>query len=122
MRYKVGDRLKIRSDLKVGYVVELRCGYKRIVAQTKSSFITTDGCKEWCPVYAYHDDLRHLVRELDIVKVYGLSSDPITCSTPTIKNRELIWERKAEFEPIELTFEEIAKKFNVPVESLRIKE
>jgi alcohol dehydrogenase YqhD (iron-dependent ADH family) len=80
--------------------------------------VCDDGC--FVKFSAINDDLTaRFCKSYDIMKVYGLTPNPSMSRSCKTVNRPLLWERK---EITELTFEEIAKKFNVPVETLRIKE
>lgn len=111
------------KDLKPGMVVEYRNKDKRLVVLVSGElhFIGSNGVfpsiKE-----GYNDDLTYKVDdELDIIKVYKVE---ILSALDTMFNTsnhclKLIWERE---EVKEVTMQEIADKFGIPVEQLRIKK
>lgn len=114
-----------RSGLKTGMIVEKRNGELGFVllGTSNGDIIASDnGNKfgDWCPIEANYDeglmyrddDDRHN----DIVKIYdgGTNKDYLT-----MESKLLVWERK---EPIEITLDEIAKKFGVDVKQLKIKK
>ena len=108
-----------KKELKTGMVVEYRDGDKRMVLlgnQVGDVLICGTG---WEDLDNYRDDLCHNHHEqLDIVAVYEphhkREMNPLCW-----KEQKCIWRRS---EVKEVTLSEIAEKFGVSVESIRVKE
>lgn len=119
-KYKKEMKEFKKSDLKPGMVVEYDDGRRRIVLKDSNDnlFLASDNCI--CSLISFNNNLineRH--SDLTINKIYEIDS---ICNIDCILEGEylkLIWERP---QTVELTLQEIAEKFNVPVETIRIKE
>ena len=112
-----------KSELKTGMVVEYRDGEKRIVLRdTPIGDVLI--CKDrWNSLNSYTDDLRNTTGapHIDIIAVYT----PMEESQMEQENwnaQTCIWRRSEVKEVKEVTIAEIAKKFGVAVEDIRIKE
>ena len=93
-----------KSDLKDGMVVEYNDNYfgKRLVI---GGFLTgEDGCVD---LGDYNENLKNVVSDLEIVRVYKIKCMREISSIMHNDNLELIWERK---EPKKMTVEEMRKK------------
>ena len=112
-----------KSDLKTGMVVEYRNGSRRLVLRdyqgTGKNLLIGD---RWASFNFYNEDLTYDSgdKNYDIVKVYAAKD---FCATLRLLDKEcceyrVVWERK---EIKEVTLEQIAEKFGVPVDQLRIK-
>lgn len=107
-----------KSDLKPGMVVEYANGVRRLVIEFNDELVLL-GNNNWGDLKGYSEDLECPVNEdFTIDKVYkpwcmlGLNSmleDTHPC----------IWYRS---KSVELTIEEIAEKFGINVEQLKIKK
>ena len=112
-----------KSDLKSGMIIEGKNGEKGIVLLNTSNGDVIGGAgggknKTWCGLYNYREDLTYGGLEDDtIVKVYDVDSNMNLGSFDEC-NLKLIWTRPVE--PIELTMEQIADKFNIEVSRLKI--
>ena len=109
------------SDLKVGMLVENRGGDRYIIAQNEGYMF---GANEtgWMDFDNFKDDMTYTYEPepyFDIIKVYGIPRLNTNFFNYNIKNRKLLFERK---EPKELTMQEIADKFGIPVDQLKIKK
>lgn len=103
------------EDLKPGMVIE-HSGGKRLVYEMRGEkFGIIDNAH--CPLNDYRKDLTSDIFGCDINKVYivNTSSDLKTM----LRYAVLIWERSKE---VELTMDEIAKKFGIDVSQLKIKK
>lgn len=85
-----------KEDLKVGYVVKIRCGELYMVMPIdKPREIILARYNGWGNLANYNDDLTHQAKQkFDIVKVYGLTSYETEPLEFELKNRPLLWERK----------------------------
>ena len=119
---EVKDKTMKKSDLKVGMVVERRNGVKMLVMETPSVGRFLSNNDIWCPLTDYTETLeyRNLSKSFDIVKVYKGAKYGFGFNYLIDFAEDVIWER--EKPKTELTLEQIAEKFNIPVESLRIKD
>lgn len=106
------------SELKPGMVVEYADGTRRlvIVFDNKLMFTGETGYQRDISRW-YNKDLTHKeFASSDIVKVYEVNPGTFcTLITPS----KLLWERS---QIIELTIEQIAKKFDVKPNQIRIKK
>lgn len=106
-----------KSHLRSGMVLEYRNNEKRLVTDIFGDLV-------WVGLNQYRPDPRHYTENLlnrvdnnnDIVKIYR--SYPNSFDS-IIHTGNLIWERK---EFVELTMDEIAEKFGIPVSQLKIKK
>ena len=109
-----------KDDLNVGMLVVVRCGYKYLVAKNDNEgmfFTNEDG---WTECKTKHNNMKSAVCEdFDIMKVYSMPSRNRDAFNYSTENRKLLFERK---EPKELTMQEIADKFGIPVDQLKIKK
>lgn len=112
-----------KSDLKVGYTVKLHNG----------EFCNIDICEDGLFIHhktsgfnspierCYEHDLTHNGRDdFNIEEVYGLADHPWYQVKSTAEGRRLLWQREPA--TVEITILQIAEKFNIPAESVRIKE
>lgn len=106
------------SELKPGMVVEYADGTKRLVVVFDNKLMFTGETGYQTDITRwYNEDLTHKdFASSDIVKVYEVNFGNIfTLMTPS----RLLWKRS---EIIELSIEQIAKKFNVKPDQIRIKK
>ena len=109
------------SDLNVGMLIEIRRGDKFIIAQNEGDIFGTND-SEWLSFDNFEEDMRYYNRGdyyFDIVKVYGRCKKNNGFYTYDTTNRDLLFQRK---EKKELTMQEIADKFGIPVDQLKIKK
>lgn len=108
-----------KSDLKPGMVVEYQNGAKRLVLEVNGdlflsgeSFVTTEAFDKF-----YNDNLENIKdKDKTIVKVFKIRT---SLNIDNIFNDyflKLIWQK----EKIQISMDEIAAKFNLPVESISI--
>jgi hypothetical protein len=112
-----------KSDLKSGMIIERKDGEKGIVLLNTSNGDIIGGAgggknKTWCGLYNYREDLTYGgLEDTTIVKVYDADSN-MNFGSFNEYDLKLIWTRPVE--PIELTMEQIADKFNIEVSRLKI--
>ena len=112
-----------KSDLKSGMIIERRNGEKGIVLLNTSNGDIIGGAgggdnKTWCGLYNYREDLTYgSLEHATVVKVYNAGSN-MNFGSFNEYDLKLIWTRPVE--PIELTMEQIADKFNIEVSRLKI--
>lgn len=112
-----------KQDIQLGMVVEYHCGKKALVISVNNEVLFSDS-NGFMPLRDYTDDLlvmdRHSTSGMwDIDKIYKVT---VECSIDTMLSGnflKLLWERQKE---VELTMDEIAEKFGIPVENLKIKK
>lgn len=108
------------SDLKVGMLVETRNSGYFLVAENDNEgmfFTNEDG---WTGYITKHNDMKSAICEdFDIMKVYSMPSKNRDAFNYSAENRKLLFQSK---EPKELTMQEIADKFGIPVEQLKIRK
>lgn len=85
-----------KSDLRIGYVVEIATGKKYMVLPTSENTLTLARKGRFIDISDIADDLTCLNENFDIVKVYGYSEDPRELLFLDIAHRPLLWERKEE--------------------------
>ena len=110
-----------KSDLKPGMVIETREGNKALVIEVNGKLYYTKWRTYNNISNYYNEDLTNEFSDLDVDKVYKISQ-PSPLSTlldDTDLNLTLLWERSKE---VELTMDEIAKKFGIEVAQLKIKK
>ena len=112
------------SDLKVGMLIENRGGERYIVAETIDGQLIGTNEDGFTELKNYNADMTFMwkggeYRYCDIIKVYSKPKRNIKFYTYDTTNRDLLFQRK---EPKELTMQEIADKFNIPVDQLKIKK
>lgn len=106
-----------KSDLKLGMVVEYANGDRRLIAVINDELYLI-GRHMFAIVKSFNDDLTYdRDTKINIVKVYQPREAVSFSSLLDCKN--CIWERPKE---IVLTMQEIADKFGIPVEQLKIKK
>lgn len=125
----MNESMKLK-DLRSGYVVELRNGTKWLVARAGNDFtrILVDNNGSWGYLdHCYNEDLTMKdsvegvcggVQTQDIMKVYGLVSNPrhwqnAACTTLGLSYRPLLWRR---IEAKKLTVDQISELLGYPVE------
>ena len=112
-----------KSDLKSGMIVEKENGDRGIVLLNTSNGDIIGGAgggndKTWCGLYNYREDLTYGgVDAATIMKVYDACSN-MNFGSFNEYDLKLIWTRPVE--PIELTMEQIADKFDIEVSRLKI--
>lgn len=119
---KIEENMFTKDDLKTGMVVEYKNGERRLVIRDGIDILTsTNG---WTSINNFLPDLCNKKGDdsLTIMRVYyGYIAEKSGTIDDTLKwGGDLLWERPKE--KVELTLEQIADKFNIPVEQLRIKE
>jgi hypothetical protein len=116
-----------KSDLRTGMMIETRNGKKALVmlgcddGDNLVCVDMNDDSTTYCPLRFYNENLKISAMnctEDDIVKVYRSLPN---CEMVSFKqtSKDLIWERK---EFVEITMDQIAEKFGIPVEQLKIKK
>lgn len=106
-----------KSDLKPGMVTEYASGEKRLVVTINNELYLISRAS-FADVKSFNDDLTCTNNpDIDIVKIY-LPREAASLSA-LFECRNCIWERPKE---TVLTMQEIADKFGIPVEQLRIKK
>lgn len=106
-----------KSDLKPGMVVEYADGDKRLVTTINDSLFLMSECA-FATLESFNEDLTcNGYSGMDIVKVYQ-PKEPSSLGT-LFECKKCIWERQKE---TVLTMQEIADKFGIPVEQLKIKQ
>lgn len=112
-----------KQDIQLGMVIEYHCGKRALVISVNDNILLSDN-SGFMRLKEYNDDLlvidRHNTSDMwDIDKIFKVT---VECSIDTMLNGnflKLLWERQKE---VELTMDEIAKKFGIPVEQLKIKK
>ena len=112
-----------KQDIQLGMVVEYHCGKKALVISVNNEVLFSDTFG-YMRLKDYNDDLLVIDRhddsgKWDIDKVFKVT---LGCSIDTMLNGsflKLLWERQKE---VELTMDEIAEKFDIPVKNLKIKK
>lgn len=114
-----------KTDLKAGYLIELRNGQRYFVMPIKGDdgvdleLVTQHSVR---PLDWYDDNLvctrmsfscPYTKKEMDIMKVYGLVDWPLYALRLETEHRELLWERK---EPKKMTVSEIESILGYEVE------
>lgn len=105
-----------KSDLKPGMVVEYVDGDKRLVTAIKDSLFLMSECA-FASLESFNEDLTCDYSGMDIVKVYQ-PKEAASLNT-LLECNKCIWERPKE---VVVTMSEIAEKFGIPVEQLKIKQ
>jgi hypothetical protein len=114
-----------KKDLRSGMVIVNREGRKAIVFLNSREGDVLGGYdgnnSAWCPLTAIENDLTYKgIPNSDIVKIYSPDNNRAIGSVDIHKGCfTLVWERS---ETIELTIDDIAKKFGVPVNTIKIKK
>lgn len=109
------------SDLKVGMLIEIGRGDKFIIAQNEGDIFGTND-SDWLSFDNFEKNMKYYNRGdsyFNIVKVYGRCKKNNGFYTFNATNRDLLFQRK---EKEELTMQEIADKFGIPVDQLKIKK
>jgi hypothetical protein len=112
-----------KQDIQLGMVVEYHCGKKALVISVNDEVLFSDN-NGYMRLKEYNDDLLVIDRhndsdKWDIDKVFKVT---LGCSIDTMLKGnflKLLWERQKE---VELTMDEIAEKFGIPVKNLKIKK
>ena len=109
-----------KDDLKVGMLVVVRCGYKYLVAKNDNEGMFFTNEDRWTEYKTKHNDMKSSICEdFDIMEVYSMPSKNRNAFNYSTENRTLLFERQ---ESKELTMQEIADKFGIPVDQLKIKK
>lgn len=115
--YKRKDIMEKEFDvnkLEVGMIVEYKSGERRLVLSDLEGNLFLSG------ICNFKRTLFEFTGELEIYKVYKIKGKTYLENLLTNPNMlELIWEKPIE---VELTMQEIADKFGIPVEQLKIKK
>ena len=92
-----------KSELKPGYLVELKNGDLYMVMQTNGMLILAKQpeenfydhkiCNNWLGIRYYQDDMKHEMANFTIMKVYGNAKYANQVFRFSTENRELLWER-----------------------------
>lgn len=108
-----------KEHLRSGMVVEFKNRQRCLVIDFMGELllISNEGC---CYALSGHkEDLTCLFDALSINKVFIVSAAHLACMLSKNNSDGQIWERPKE---VELTMDEIAKKFNIDVKQLKIKK
>ena len=120
----LNDLLQMKKqDIRLGMVVEYHCGKKALVISVNDEVLFSDN-NGFMRLKDYNDNLTVINRhddsgKWDIDKVFKVT---MGCSIDAMLKGcflEPLWERQKE---VELTMDEIAEKFGIPVEQLKIKK
>ena len=112
-----------KQDIQLGMVVEYHCGKRGLVILVNDEVLFSNNIG-YMRLKDYNDDLLVIDRhndsdKWDIDKIFKVT---LGCSIDTMLNGDflkLLWERQKE---VELTMDEIAEKFGIPVKNLKIKK
>ena len=85
-----------KSDLRIGYVVEIATGQKYMVLPTSENTLTLARKGGFIDFSYIADDLTCPNQNYEIERVYGYSEDPRESLLLDIAHRQLLWERKEE--------------------------
>lgn len=104
-----------KSDLKPFYLVELRNGFKYIVAQSEKYEMTLARYGAWHDLSQYNEDLCDCNGDSswDIVAVYGRTRYACDSLSVITCDRKLLWKRK---EPKKMTLKQIQEALGYKVE------
>ena len=105
-----------KSDLKPGMVVQYADGKKRLVVAVNDELFLM-GENMFAELDKFNEDLINEIHHLNIVKVFQ-PKEAASLNT-LLQCDNCIWERPKE---TVLTMQEIADKFGIPVEQLKIKK
>ena len=105
-----------KSDLKPGMVVQYADGKKRLVTAVNDELFLM-GENMFAELDKFNEDLINEIHHLNIVKVFQ-PKEAASLNT-LLQCDNCIWERPKE---TVLTMQEIADKFGIPVEQIRIKK
>jgi hypothetical protein len=106
-----------KTDLKPGMVTEYASGERRLVVTINNELYLISRAS-FADVKSFNDDLTCTSNpDIDIVKIY-LPREAASLTT-LFNCKNCIWERPKE---TILTMQEIADKFGIPVEQIRIKK
>lgn len=105
-----------KSDLKPGMVVQYADGKKRLVTAVNDELFLM-GENMFAELDKFNEDLINEIHHLNIVKVFQ-PKEAASLNT-LLQCDNCIWERPKE---TVLTMQEIADKFGIPVEQLKIKK
>ena len=106
-----------KSDLRPGMVTEYASGERRLVVAINSGLYLI-GRASFADIKSFNEDLTYdSDPKINIVKVYQ-PEEAASLST-LLQCNDCIWERPKE---VVLTMQEIADKFGIPVEQLKIKK
>ena len=109
-----------KKDLKAGMIVETVNKKLYLLVSTERDGLYGLNNEGWLRLLDFSEDLKCIHSEShSINKVYS-GQQPVGLQYLNDFKGNLLWER--EKPKTELTLEQIAKKFNIPVESLRIKD
>ena len=85
----------------------------------------TENQQTWLPLHNYTENLNYRNDNQesmsDIVEIWGYSNNMLAANLTT-QDRELLWKREEVKKEVELTLEEIAAKFNINIQQLKIKK
>lgn len=108
------------GDLKVGMLIENKEGEKFIIAETIDGRLIGTNETGFTDLKNYDTDMTCWeFAPYDIMKVYNKPERNRRFYTCDTTNRDLLFQRK---EPKELTMQEIADKFGIPVDQLKIRK
>lgn len=128
-KYNKGDF--ILEELKPGMIVKFRYGAKMLVIETKDHKIALAGINTDSSISEYNSSLcSKSDSKMDIMQVFEIASKGYSLSSLLNSNNDsmlkLIWERPELIcerpRVVEVTLQEIADKFGVSIEQLRIKQ
>ena len=112
-----------KQDIQLGMAIEYHCGKRALVISVNNEVLFSDS-NGYMRLEDYNDDLLVINRhddsdKWDIDKIFKVT---MGCSIDAMLKGyflKLLWERQQE---VELTLDEIAEKFGIPVENLKIKK
>ena len=112
-----------KQDIQLGMVVEYHCGKRALVISVNDEVLFSNN-NGYMRLKDYNDDLLVIDRhddtdKWDIDKVFKVTMGGSIDTMLRGAFLKLLWERQKE---VELTMDEIAEKFGIPVKNLKIKK
>ena len=110
-----------KQDIQLGMVVEYHCGKRALVISVNNEVLFSD-TNGYMRLKDYDDDLLVIdsnSNKWDIDKIFKVTVESSISTMLNSNFLKLLWERQKE---VELTMDEIAEKFGIPVEQLKIKK
>lgn len=108
-----------KADIKAGYLLRVKDDdgdeYNMTVVPCDGLTSILAVCspeKSWWPLGSFNDALEYC--DSKVVAVYGCTAPKFLLDNST-EDRQLLWKRKTEPEPVKMTLAEIAEKLGHPV-------
>ena len=110
-----------KQDIQLGMAIEYRCGKRALVISVNNEVLFSNS-NGYMRLKDYDDDLLVIdsnSNKWDIDKIFKVTVESSISTMLNSNFLKLLWERQKE---VELTMDEIAEKFGIPVEQLKIKK